>query len=514
MSILEVKGLSHRFDQKPLFNDASFNVNNGEHIGIVGLNGAGKSTFINIISGKLPQDSGEINWLPGIRWSYLDQHIDIDPTLCVIDYLRSAFSYLYEMDASLQALYAEMANEQNEQALDKLIAKSARMQDALLAAGFYDLDAEIKKVANGLGLGAVGYDREVGALSGGERAKLMLAKILLENLDIMLLDEPTNFLDIEHIEWLQNYLNAFNGTFMLISHNTEFLDNTCKYIINIENGGIRKYTGNYQSFMAQREQVAKQYEESYLRQQREIAKMEDYIARNKVRAATAGMANSRKKQLAKIQIIEKPTQVYEAYFNFPCEPIHTHDMLVVKDLLIGYNQPLLPPINLHIKGEDKLWIRGTNGIGKTTLLKTLLKKIKKLGGSFKFHIQHQINYLEQEIEFYSTQVNAVTYINELFPRLNAKEQRSLLAGVGIKSELATKPIKNLSGGEQVRIKLACLSQAGSNIMLLDEPTNHLDIKAKEALKNALIDYPGAIILVSHEREFAESVCNKIFDVKN
>ena len=514
MSILEVKGLTHQFDNKPLFNNADFKVNKGEHIGIVGLNGAGKSTFINIIAGKLPQDSGEVIWLSGIRWSYLDQHVDIEGNLSVIDYLRTAFGYLFDTDAALQELYTAMADEQEAVALDKLIAKSARLQDMLLLAGFYDLDAEIKKVANGLGLGTIGYETHIGKLSGGERAKLMLAKILLENPDIMLLDEPTNFLDIEHIEWLKNYLNTFAGTFMLISHDTAFLNSTCKYIINIENGGIKKFTGNYQSFMAQREQIAKQYKESYLRQQREIAKMEDYIARNKVRAATAGMANSRKKQLERIQLIEKPTQVHEAHFDFPCEPIHTLDMLIVKDLIIGYAKPILPPISLHLKGNDKLWIRGTNGIGKTTLLKTLVQKIKKLGGSFKFHIQKQINYLEQDIEFYSTQVNAVTYTNELFPRLNAKQQRALLARVGIKGELATKPIANLSGGEQVRIKLACLAQHKSNIMLLDEPTNHLDIKAKQALKDALTAYSGAIILVSHEREFAESICNKVFDIKN
>jgi ATPase subunit of ABC transporter with duplicated ATPase domains len=513
MSILEVKGLTHRFDNKPLFNDASFRVNNGEHIGIVGLNGAGKSTFINIISGKLPQDAGEVNWLPGIRWSYLDQHADIDRSLSVMQYLRSAFGYLYDIEKELLSLYEQMSETTDEAVLDKLIGKSARMQDKLIIEGFYDLDAEIKKVAGGLGLANVGYDNKIGRLSGGERAKLMLAKILLEKPDIMLLDEPTNFLDIEHIEWLKGFLNSFPGTYMVISHDNAFLNATCSFIINIENGQIRKFSGNYRSFMAQREQIAKQYEESYQRQQREIAKMEDYIARNKVRAATAGMANSRKKQLERMQVLEKPVIIHEAHFHFPCEPVHTLDMLVVKDLVIGYTKPILPPISLHIKGDDKLWIRGTNGIGKSTLLKTLTQRIPRISGSFKFHIQHRKNYLEQDIEFYSTEINAVIYVNETFPRLNAKQQRAMLAEAGIKGELATKPIKNLSGGEQVRIKLAFLGQRESNILLLDEPTNHLDIKAKEALKNALVEYPGAIVLVSHEKEFAEAVCNKVFDIK-
>ena len=514
MSVLEIKGLTHQFDQKLLFDNASFNINNGEHVGIVGLNGAGKSTFINIIAGKLFQDEGEVKWLNGIRWGYLDQHASIDRDVSVMEYLKGAFGYLYELNDKLQIIYNQMGSVTDMDELDKLIHKSARMQDRLTDADFYDLDSLIKKVANGLGLNNIGYESKVSTLSGGERAKLMLSKLLLEDLDIMLLDEPTNFLDLEHIEWLKSYLISFKGTFMVISHDTDFLNNICKQIINIENGQIKKYSGNYEEFMVQREQNAKQYEDSYLRQQREIAKMQDYIARNKARAATAGMANSRKKMLEKIDVIKKPTVVYDANIHFPCEPVHTKDMLIVKKLEIGYGSPLLPPINIHMKGDTKLWIRGTNGIGKTTLLKTLMRKIQRISGEFKFHIAQEINYLEQDIEFYNTSINALIYVNEKFPKLNLKQQRNLLAQVGIKGDLATKPISNLSGGEQVRIKIACLMQKKSNILILDEPTNHLDIKAKESLKEALNEYKGAIILVSHEKEFAEGVCNAYFDVKN
>ena len=295
MAILEIKNLSHTYDGKPLFSDASLAINNGEHVGIVGLNGAGKTTFINIISGKLPQDEGEVKWMGGIRRGYLDQHADIDRGKTVMEYLRDAFSYLYNENARMEQMYADMADITDEKELDRRIEKANKILDRLTDAGFFELDSGIKKVAGGLGIAALGYDTVIGTLSGGQRAKLMLARLLLEKPDIMLLDEPTNFLDIEHIEWLTEYLNSVKGTFLVISHDTEFLDKVTKFIVSIENGTIKKYGGNYTTYRAQAEQNAKQYEESYRRQQEEIKRMEEYIARNTARAATAGMANSRKK---------------------------------------------------------------------------------------------------------------------------------------------------------------------------------------------------------------------------
>jgi len=327
MSVLTIKGLTHIFDSKTLFNDADLSVNNGEHIGVVGLNGAGKSTFMNIITGKLTQDAGEIKWLNGIRWGYLDQHADIDRSQSVMEYLQGSFDHLYQLNERLEKLYADMATEEDMDKLDRMVNKSASMQEQLDESGFYDLDSKIKKVANGLGVNNFGYDTIVGNLSGGQRAKLMLSKLLLEELDVMLLDEPTNFLDLEQIEWLRKYLDGFKGTFILISHDTAFLNSVCKIIVNIENGMIKKYWGNYDEFMLQHEQNAKQYAESYERQQREIKKMEDYIARNKARAATAGMANSRKKMLDRIDVMQKPISFEKPTFSFP------YTLLVTKHLL-------------------------------------------------------------------------------------------------------------------------------------------------------------------------------------
>jgi len=297
MSILEIKDLTQFYDERILFNEANLTINNGEHVGIVGLNGAGKSTFINIIAGKITWDGGEVNWLPGIRWGYLDQHATLDGSLTVMEYLQDSFKHLFELNERLEDLYMQMGECEDPDKLDKLIRKSSNMQDELTEKHFYDLESQIKKVANGLGVNSFGYDKLISTLSGGQRAKLMLAKLLLQDLDIMLLDEPTNFLDIEHIDWLTKYLNGFKKTFMVISHDTKFLNNVAQYIVNIENGNIKKFTGNYDKFLTQRDMITKQYEEDYLRQQAEIKRMQDFIDRNKSRAATAGMANSRKKML-------------------------------------------------------------------------------------------------------------------------------------------------------------------------------------------------------------------------
>lgn len=513
MSILEIKNLSHIFDAKPLFDHANVTVNNGEHIGVVGLNGAGKSTFINIISGSLSQDDGEVIWNNGISKGYLDQHANIERNQTIMEYLLTAFSDLIADNARMEKLYEDMSNISDPKELDRLIQKANNILDRLTNNGFFDIDSTIKKVANGLGINNLGYDTEVSTLSGGQRAKLMLSKLLLLKPDVMMLDEPTNFLDIEHIAWLVDFLNTFEGTYLVISHDTDFLDKVCKYIISIQNGEIKKYGGNYSQFLTLAEQNNQQYIESYEKQQREIEKMQDYIARNKARAATAGMANARKKMLDKMDVIRKPTVIYDAEFSFPHIPLATRDLIDIKQLEIGYTGALLPPIDLHMDSENKIWIRGTNGIGKSTLVKTLLNKLPPISGGFAWHPFAKIGYLEQDLSFTSTDINANAYVAEFFPRLSTKEIRAHLARVGIKNDLCTKSLSELSGGEQVRVKLCLLSLSGHNVLVLDEPTNHLDVRAKAALETALQSFKGAIILISHEKAFAEAVCDDIFDVK-
>lgn len=513
MSILTINNLTHTFDGKVLFEDACLSINNGEHTGIVGLNGAGKSTFMNIICGNLIQDAGEVKWLNGIKWDYLDQHADIDRELTVMQYLESSFQHLYDINARLEDIYKEMETESDPDKLDKLISRSDSMMNTLSKENFYELESEIKKVANGLGIGKIGYDTSISILSGGQRAKLMLAKILLGNLDAILLDEPTNFLDIEHIDWLTKYLNDYKKTFLVISHDTDFLDKICKNIISVEERKIKKYSGNYSDFLTANAMSAKQRAESFENQQQQIKKMEEFIAKNKARAATAGMANSRKKMLEKMVIVDKPSVIYPSTFDFPYIEIHSRDMLVAKNLVVGYNNiPLLPPISFHCDSETKLWIRGTNGIGKSTLLKTLMGVIPAIKGSFSFSVNARKLYLEQDLDFNNLTSSAVSYLEDNYPKMNKKDIRTHLGKVGIKNDLATKPIENLSGGEQVKVKLCGIMQQTSNFLILDEPTNHLDVIAKESLLKALMEYKGAIIIVSHEKAFAEKICNKIFDL--
>ena len=513
MSVLEIKGLTHRYEERYIFEKADLVVNNGEHIGVVGLNGAGKSTFINVIAGKLSQDEGEVLWLNGVRRGYLDQHATIDGSLTVMEYLSTAFDYLYKKKAALDEIYDKMCTA-SEDELDRLIKKSSRLEEELNDEHFYDLEAQIKKVANGLGVNKFGYNTVIATLSGGERAKLMLSKLLLEEEDVMLLDEPTNFLDVEHVDWLVKYLNSYKKTFLVISHDVKFLDAVCKFVVNIENGKIKKYTGNYTSFKAQREMNAKQYEDAYVRQQAEIKKLTDYIDKNKARAATAKMAHSRQKMLDKMDILQKPREVYEATFSFPYVDVNAKEFVVLKDLEVGYSHTLIPAISLTLKSGDRLWVRGTNGVGKTTLLKTLVRKIPAIKGSFYVHPMAKILYLEQELNFANTTLNATGYYSEFYPRDGEKEKRAALARVGIKGELATKPLSKLSGGEQVRVKLAVLTKRSSNLLILDEPTNHLDVLAKNALKKAIAEYEGTVILVTHEEDFAEGLCNVIFDARS
>lgn len=513
MSILEIKGLSHRYDDRDLFVKSDLTVNNGEHIGVVGLNGAGKSTFINIVAGKLVQDEGEIKRQNGLRIGYLDQHATLDKSLTVMEYLRGAFSYLDEINERLEKMYDQMGSAEGDE-LDRLIEKSAKLQEQLDDADFYDLDSQIKRVANGLGVNKFGYESIIGTLSGGERAKLMLSKLLLEGQDLTLLDEPTNFLDVEHVEWLIKFLTGYKKTFLVISHDTVFLNEVAKTIVSIENGKIRKFSGNYDQYLVQREILNKQYEDEYNRQQAEIKRLQDYIDRNKARAATAGMANSRKKMLDRIEVMAKPLVERDCTFEFPYLELNSKDMLITEELQVGYSYQLIPNVNLHLGSQTKVWIRGTNGVGKTTLIKTLLRKIPMLGGRFLFHPAAKIGYIEQDLNFDNKNDPAYAVYQNAFPRATQKEIRSALASVGLVGELATKPVGNLSGGEMMRLKLALMCKTPSNILILDEPTNHLDVKAKRALKEAIENYGGAMILVSHEPDFAESVCNVVVDVKS
>ena len=508
MGILDVKNISHSFGDNVLYDNVSFELFNGEHMGIVGQNGTGKTTLLNTLIGKVIPDKGEIYWQKNIRYGYLDQYANIDSNISVHDYMKTAFAELYKAEAELNELYAKMATDSSEEILDR----ASYLQELLDAKNFYDIESNVMKTANGLGIVALGMDNPLCELSGGQRAKVILAKLLLEQPDVLLLDEPTNFLDTEHIEWLVEYLKAFEGAFVVISHDFDFLDKITTCICNIEFKSIEKYHGNFSKFLKQKDIRRENYIREFHSQQKQIKKFEDYIAQNKARASTANMAKSRQKQLDKIEVLAPPEKAPKPNFRFESLPIAAAKTLVVKDLEIGYDYPLLPKMNLKIAAGQKIVITGFNGIGKSTLMKTLIKQIPAISGSFKFADCVKIGYYEQDLKWHNPNQTPIQIVSDRFYNLSERQIRQRLAQCGIKAKSVMQPISTLSGGEQSKVKLCILMMTPSNLLILDEPTNHLDSEAKEVLKRELIGWQGNIILVSHEPLFYKGWADKVMKI--
>ncbi len=505
MSILTVKNMSHSYGGRIIYEDVSFRLNKGEHIGFIGANGEGKSTFMRIITDKLMPDEGVIQWSNRVRVGYLDQHAELEKGVTVRDTLRGAFDYLYNIERELNDTYAKMGDEGAD--VDKLMEEAAALQDMLDIGDFYSIDTRLTEVASGIGLMEIGLDNDVAELSGGQRTKVLLGKLLLQVPDILLLDEPTNYLDEEHIVWLKQYLLDYENAFILISHDMEFLNE----VYHVENAHLTRYTGDYNEFLRVYELNKRQLEAAYNRQQNEINQLQDFIARNKARVATAGMARARQKKLDKMDIIELAKEKPKPEFNFL--QAKTSDKLIfeTKDLVIGYDKPLSKPLNLLFERGQKVAIIGANGIGKTTLLRSLLGEIKPVSGTVIKGGNQHIGYFEQEIK----ETNNNTCIEdvwEAFPSFNQYQVRAALAKCGLTTEQLESKVYVLSGGEQAKVRLCKIMNRESNILVLDEPTNHLDVDAKEELKNALKDYRGAILMVCHEPEFYRDICSDIWDL--
>lgn len=512
MSILTVKNMSHGFGDRAIFEDVSFRLLKGEHVGLIGANGEGKSTFMNIITGKLMPDEGKIEWSNRVRVGYMDQHTQLEKGKSIKDILREAFKYLFDMELEMNQLYENMGN-MNEEEMNKALERTANIQDALDNSGFYIIDVKIEEVAAGLGLKDVGLDRDVSDLSGGQRTKVLLAKLLLDVPDILLLDEPTNYLDEEHIAWLKSYLQSYENAFILISHDIPFLNSVVNVIYHVENRLLTRYTGDYENFMRIYEANKRQLEAAYERQQQEIAKLEDFVARNKARVATTGMARSRQKKLDKMERIELAAEKPKPEFNFKQGRTSGKLIFETRDLVIGYDEPLSKPLNLLMERGQKIALVGANGLGKSTLLKSLLGIIKPLSGEVETGEYQQLGYFEQEIK----EANYNSVINDIweeFPGYTQYEVRSALAKCGLTNKHIESTVCVLSGGEQAKVRLCKLINKETNILILDEPTNHLDVEAKEELKRALKEYKGSILLVCHEPEFYKDVVTDIWNCEN
>ena len=509
MSILNVEKLSHGFGDRAIFNDVSFRLLKGEHIGLIGANGEGKSTFMSIVTGKLKPDEGKVEWAKNVRVGYLDQHAELKKGMSIKDVLKQAFDFLFEMEANMNSMYEQMADADETQ-IEALMEEVGTIQDLLMAHDFYTIDAKIDDIARAFNLDELGLDKDVTQLSGGQRTRICMAKLLLEKPDILLLDEPTNYLDEHHIEWLRRYLQEYENAFVLISHDMEFLDSVINIIYHMENQKLDRYVGSYQKFLEVYEMKKSQLEAAYKKQQQEIADLTDFVARNKARVATRNMAMSRQKKLDKMEVIELAREKPKPEFLF--KEARTAGKLIfeTKDLIIGYDEALSRPINMTMERGEKIVLYEANGIGKTTLLKSILGLCPSLSGSVSLGDYLSIGYFEQEM----TEDNPNTCIEEIwkeFPSFNQYEVRSALAKCGLTTKHIESKVKVLSGGEQAKVRLCKLINRESNVLLLDEPTNHLDIDAKAELKRALKDYKGSILLICHEAAFYEDIVSRKID---
>lgn len=506
--ILNVKNLSHGFGDRAIFDHISFRLLKGEHIGLIGANGEGKSTFMNIITGSLMPDEGTVEWAKHVRVGYLDQHTVLEKGMTIRDILKSAFEFLFQMESDMNQMFDQMADASEEQ-LNFLLEETGTIQDLLDQHDFYVIDAKIEEVGHALGLDEIGLHRDVTELSGGQRTKVLLGKLLLQKPDILLLDEPTNYLDETHIEWLKRYLNDYENAFILISHDIPFLNSVVNLIYHMENQSLDRYVGNYEDF--QRIYAAKkaQLEAAYQRQQQEIANLKDFVARNKARVATRNMAMSRQKKLDKMDVIELAKEKPKPEFHFQTARTSGKLIFETDDLIIGYDEPLSKPLNIHMERGEKIALVGANGIGKTTLLKSILGLIPAFSGKVHLGDYQHIGYFEQESDTKST-TNCIEEIWKEFPSWTQYEVRSALAKCGLTTKHIESQFRVLSGGEQAKVRLCKILNTPTNILLLDEPTNHLDVDAKAELKRALNDYSGTILLICHEPDFYQDIVQQVW----
>lgn len=510
MSILTVTGCTHGYGARQLLDNVSFRLLAGEHVGLVGANGEGKSTFLNIIAGRLTPDEGKIEWCSRVTVGYLDQASTLTKGKTVRECLREAFDEMAKLEGEMLALYDAMATADPERA-EAMMAEAAELGDRLEHGGYYTIDTRIDEVASGLGLLDIGMDRDVSMLSGGQRAKVLLAKLLLRNPMILILDEPTNFLDEGHIAFLTRFLQQYENAFILVSHDEKFLQDVVNVVYHVENAVLTRYTGSYKDFLAAHELRRRQNQQAFERQQKEIERLEDFIARNKARAATATLARSRQKQLDKMEIVTKERERPKPSFSFLEARTPSREVIRAESLVIGYNEPLNRPMDFLLLRGEKVAVRGVNGLGKTTLMKTLLGLIPALGGTVELGDFLSIGYFEQEDE--GGEETALENIMSCFPNFTNAQARAALARMGLTKEHITSQVRVLSGGERARVRLCRLMNRECNFLVLDEPTNHLDVDAKAELTRALSEYRGTVLLVSHEPEFYSSFITRVVNLE-
>ncbi|MBH8622598.1 MULTISPECIES: ABC-F family ATP-binding cassette domain-containing protein [Spiroplasma] len=505
MSLINIENLSHANGGKILYKNATVRINKGEHLALIGTNGTGKTTLLSIIYGKITPDEGMIDLQPKVKIAYLDQHQELDGSLTVDQFLKLTYQHLFDIEQRIYDIYEKMSANYDE---DKLV-KALKLQEHLDQNGFETIDKEIRSLVDELGIDPTRLDAKLSELSGGQRGKVILAKLLLSENDFLLLDEPTNFLDLEQVEWLAKFLQSYDKAFLVVSHDIDFINKVGKVIYAIENLTVNRYVGNYQQYLALSELKNEQYDKAQKGQERLIKKLETYVAKNKARASTAKSAQSRQKQIDKMEIIEKRHELTKPKFSFKYKRPASTIIVSAEKLEIGYQFPLIQPLTFDIRDGEKCIVRGYNGIGKTTFLNTLAGNIPSLGGTLKLGNGVVIAYFHQ-IEAIMD-MTPIEYLKNLYPELEDGRIRSILANFGVKNTLMQNQMIKLSGGEQTKVRLSALSLEPCSLLILDEPTNHIDVLAKEALLEAIQAFEGTVLITTHDINFNVNWADKVLD---
>lgn len=520
--LLNVEHLYKYFNGQALLKDINFTVEDREAVGLIGINGCGKSTLLNIITGsegfdKTPEGLGSVNIAGKASIGFLRQNSGLNSELTIGEEMKNAFAPLLETLDKMKALEKKMADGGD---IDSISHEYAELSSYFEARDGYRIDVKIKQVLNGMGFGSTPTDRVISTLSGGEKTRLALAKLLLEEPNLLILDEPTNHLDFETLMWLEDYLKGYKGAIIIVSHDRYFLNKVCTRICEIEQGRLTSYRGDYSSYLVQKKMNSERQLKEYEAQQKEIAKLEDYVAKNLVRASTSKMAKSRQHMLDRIERIDKPlmyTKPPKIKLEYDIEP--TKDIVRVVDcpLVVGEGadkKELIKSLTMNVRRGEHVAIIGANGIGKTSILKLIQGIIPHEGGNISWGGNVKISYFEQEHAILDPRKTVLEEIMDRYPRLSEQQARSVLGAVLLTGENVFKPISVLSGGERAKLCFAIMALNRGNVLVLDEPTNHLDLSTKEVLEDALAEFGGTIILVSHDRYLLNKVASRIIEIKH
>lgn len=520
--LLNVEHLYKYFNGQALLKDINFTVEDREAVGLIGVNGCGKSTLLNIITGsegfdKTPEGLGSVNIAGKASIGFLRQNSGLNSELTIDEEMKNAFAPLLETLEKMKSLEKKMAEGGD---IDSISHEYAELSSYFEARDGYRIDVKIKQVLNGMGFGATPTDRVISTLSGGEKTRLALAKLLLEEPNLLILDEPTNHLDFETLMWLEDYLKGYKGAIIIVSHDRYFLNKVCTRICEIEQGRLTSYRGDYSSYLVQKKMNSERQLKEYEAQQKEIAKLEDYVAKNLVRASTSKMAKSRQHMLDRIERIDKPlmySKPPKIKLEYDIEP--TKDIVRVVDcpLVVGEGadkKELIKSLTMNVRRGEHVALIGANGIGKTSILKLIQGIIPHEGGNISWGGNVKISYFEQEHAILDPHKTVLEEIMDRYPRLSEQQARSVLGAVLLTGENVFKPISVLSGGERAKLCFAIMALNRGNVLVLDEPTNHLDLSTKEVLEDALAEFGGTIILVSHDRYLLNKVASRIIEVKH